>query len=120
MQARLATAAALTTAFIAAGAVAAAPASAAAENNVRDYNTTIVGSSGVNYRTGPGTGYTSKGLVATGDKITVTATSNSRRRLLLVQGQAAGQEPQRSAEGHRRLGQLGLRPEVGAQGHAGC
>ncbi|WP_330351719.1 SH3 domain-containing protein [Streptomyces sp. NBC_00582] len=77
MQARLATAAALTTAFIAAGAVAAAPASAAAENNVRDYNTTIVGSSGVNYRTGPGTGYTSKGLVATGDKITVTATSNA-------------------------------------------
>jgi hypothetical protein len=65
----------LIAAALAVGTLAASPASAYGVHNVRDYNTTIEGSNGVRFRTAPGYNTTTKGLLATGDKITVTATN---------------------------------------------
>ncbi|MET8411281.1 SH3 domain-containing protein [Streptomyces sp. NPDC005195] len=57
------------------GVVAVSPASAYSVHNVRDYNTTIEGGNGVRFRTAPGYSTTVRGLVASGDKIRVTATN---------------------------------------------
>ncbi|RNF81150.1 SH3 domain-containing protein [Streptomyces botrytidirepellens] len=75
MKTRTGAATALTAAVLAVGTLAASPASAYSVHNVRDYNTTIEGGNGIRFRAAPGYNTTTKGLVATGDKIRVTATN---------------------------------------------
>ncbi|MEU2605051.1 SH3 domain-containing protein [Streptomyces albus] len=75
MKKRISAAITLTAAALAVGTLAASPASAYSVHNVRDYNTTIEGSNGVRFRTAPGYSSTTKGLLASGDKIRVTATN---------------------------------------------
>ncbi|MER6738925.1 SH3 domain-containing protein [Streptomyces puniciscabiei] len=79
MRARITAAATLAAAVVAVGTLGTGPASAASEHNVKDYNTTIWGSKGVNLRSGPSEKYSVEGLLATGDKIRVTATSPGGR-----------------------------------------
>ncbi|MBQ0890702.1 SH3 domain-containing protein [Streptomyces sp. RM72] len=71
---RLATVA-LSVSLLAGGAAALAPAASAASAstctyNIADHNA-VVGYNGVNYRTGPGTGYTSKGFLYSGDDLRI-------------------------------------------------
>ncbi|HEY8983356.1 MAG TPA: SH3 domain-containing protein [Streptomyces sp.] len=60
-------------ALLAGGAIALAPAASAAGSPRCTYNLTdftgTVGYNGVNYRTGPGTGYTAKGRLYDGDRL---------------------------------------------------
>jgi hypothetical protein len=76
MKKRIGAATTLTAAVLAVGVLAAGPASAYSMHNVRDYSTTIWGSTGVNFRTAPSYTATVRGLVATGDKIRVTETAD--------------------------------------------
>ncbi|MEU1077759.1 MULTISPECIES: SH3 domain-containing protein [unclassified Streptomyces] len=75
MKTRTRAATTLITAALAVGTLAASPASAYSVHNVRDYDTTIEGGTGIRFHTAPGYKTTTIGLLATGDKIRVTATN---------------------------------------------
>ncbi|CAM5703572.1 hypothetical protein SALBM311S_00634 [Streptomyces alboniger] len=65
----------LSTALLAGGAIALAPTASAASSPKCTYNVTdftgVVDGDGVNYRTGPSTGYTAKGRLYDGDRLRI-------------------------------------------------
>ena len=75
MKKRVSTSATVLAALLTISALAASPASAASVDNVRNYDTTIWGSNGVNFRTGPSYNSTVKALLAAGDRIQVSETA---------------------------------------------
>ncbi|WP_329020950.1 SH3 domain-containing protein [Streptomyces sp. NBC_01601] len=75
MNKRISAVATLGAALLAVGTLGVGPASAYAVHNVKDYNTTVWGTDGVNLRSTPSVKSKSKGLLVDKDKVRVTATN---------------------------------------------